>query len=69
MNVFGWSLLTVVVILLVAVFIRCRSHSWLECPKCQLMKHLTFGDDYPICKECAWEEYVARIASKKHPHN
>ena len=70
MNAFHWSLIAIVVVLLVAAFMRRRGHSPLECPKCHSKSnYLTYGDFYAICQECAWEEHAKRLAEKKTPYN
>lgn len=69
-NAFHWSLIAVVVVLLLAAFMRRRSYSPLQCPKCNSTNNcLTYGDFYDNCPECAWDEYAKHTAAKKHPSN
>ena len=65
-----YLLAAVVALFIIAAFLRRRSHSPLECPKCHSTNnYLTYGDHYAICQECAWEEHAARIAANKNAHN
>ena len=70
MNILFWGLIAVVVFLLVIAFLRRRSHSPLECPRCNSTNsYRSYGDHYALCQECAREVHVERIAAKKNPHN